>query len=256
MYTAYIDLDGTLLDDNKRISANTYNILSDFMGHGNNIVITTARSKRLNGLQNEVRLLTPYFIFHNGGELVSSGKILKRYFFTSSDIRRIGSFLSENGIRGALVTDDEYFANYNAPLVWGNISNFHFTDFSDVRISAPKFSVIIDSDEQISVLNKIEKDIQITYIDNGTGAIIAPENVNKGLAVSYMQNYLFTSSRSIYFGNDFNDLYGFNVCDIKVAVENAEPEIKEQADYITNSNNREGVACFLQKLMDDEYKLK
>lgn len=256
MYTAYIDLDGTLLDDNKRISCKTYGILSDFIKCGNNIVIATARSMQLNGLQEEIRLLTPHFIFHNGGQIISDNKVIKRYFFSNEEVKHIGRFLSDRGIRAALITDNGYFANYDAPQKWGHIPNFHYTDFSNVSTSAPKFSLIIDSDIQLSDIQRLNDKAQITYIDNGTGAIISPKGVDKGTAIQFMQDRLFQTSESIYFGNDLNDLPAFFVSDIRVAVENAEYEIKEAADYITSSNNRDGVALFLQKLMDGQYRKK
>lgn len=102
MYTAYIDLDGTLLDDRKLISQLTYNSLVSFQQRGNNLVLATARSRRLQGLQNCLKEATPYFILHNGGEILSGGKVIRRTFFDVEQTRAIGAYLTSNGIKAAV----------------------------------------------------------------------------------------------------------------------------------------------------------
>lgn len=82
MYVAFIDLDDTLLDNNKQISDFTYKILVEFQEQGNILVLTTARSKQLHGLQERLKTITPYFIYHNGGEIYSQGVLLYQKFLT------------------------------------------------------------------------------------------------------------------------------------------------------------------------------
>lgn len=124
MYTAYIDLDGTLLNDQKCISEFTYETLTNFMERGNNIVLATARSQRLQGLQDCLKNITPHFILHNGGEILSGGKIINRTYFNAEQTKAIGAYLTDNGIKAAVITQKTYYANYNAPAVWGDIANF------------------------------------------------------------------------------------------------------------------------------------
>lgn len=50
MYTVYIDLDDTLLNNEKKNSDYTYNVLIEFQKKGNSIVFATARSKQLHKL--------------------------------------------------------------------------------------------------------------------------------------------------------------------------------------------------------------
>ena len=41
----------------------------------------------------------------------------------------------------------------------------------------------------------------------------------------------------------------FNNCGFSVAVANATDSIKDNVDYVTSSNNDDGVAAFLEKLI-------
>ena len=251
IYTAFIDLDDTLLNKEKRISDYTLANLLRFQMRGNNIVFATARSRQLQGLQENIRTITPHFIFHNGGEIVSNGHTVYQRFFSTKETERIGRYLSENSIRAAVILDDAYYANYDAPAVWGTIRSYHFSSFANVDFRAPKFSILLKDASQAATLNELKEIASVTIIDNNTGAIIAPKDVSKGNAVRIMRNKMFPSGRSIFIGNDHNDLSGFEACDMKVAVANAETDLLEKAEIIISSNNDDGVARFLDQLCGD-----
>ncbi len=54
---------------------------------------------------------------------------------------------------------------------------------------------------------------------------------------------------SIAIGDDNNDLSMFEQVGYKVAMENAIDSVKQKADEITLSNDEDGVAIFLDKLL-------
>ena len=249
MYIAYIDLDDTLLNKEKRISDYTKDILISFQEQGNILVLATARSKQLKGLPDNIKNITPYFIFHNGGEIVCNGVIVYQNYFNVQQTERIGSYLTEHGVKAAVILDENYYANYDAVSVWGEIKNFHYTDFSGIDFCAPKFSILLDSESQVEVLNTLKDYTQTTYIDNYSGAIVAPKGVSKGVAVSFLQKNYFYKCKSIFIGNDFNDISGFDSCDIKIAVANAEKSLLKMADIIIGSNQDDGVAYYLDSLL-------
>ena len=251
IYTAFIDLDDTLLNKEKRISDYTLATLQRFQMQGNNIVFATARSKQLQGLQECIKTITLHFIFHNGGEIVSNGHTVYQGFFSTKVTERIGRYLSDKSIRTAVILDDAYYANYDAPAVWGTIRNYRFTSFANVDFRAPKFSILLKDEFQAAALNELKEIASVTIIDNNTGAIIAPKDVSKGNAVRMVRNKMFPFGKSIFIGNDHNDLSGFEACDMKVAVANAEKDLLEKADIVIPSNNDDGVARFLDHLCDD-----
>lgn len=55
---------------------------------------------------------------------------------------------------------------------------------------------------------------------------------------------------TIAIGDDINDLSMFEQVGYKVAVDNAIDVVKEKADEITLSNDEDGVAVFLDKLIE------
>ena len=57
---------------------------------------------------------------------------------------------------------------------------------------------------------------------------------------------------TISIGDDYNDISMFLVTGFSVAMENANNDVKSKAKYITKSNNDEGVAVFLEKILKGE----
>ncbi|MDD6682577.1 MAG: HAD hydrolase family protein [Clostridiales bacterium] len=53
-------------------------------------------------------------------------------------------------------------------------------------------------------------------------------------------------AQAIYFGDDQDDIAPLRHCGIGVAMENAIADAKAAADYITKSNDEDGVAVFLE----------
>jgi len=69
---------------------------------------------------------------------------------------------------------------------------------------------------------------------------------SKEHAVAYLRE-TYGFGRIIGFGDNLNDLPMFTACDIRVAVENAKPEVKAAADMICGSNDNDGVAKWLEE---------
>ena len=68
-----------------------------------------------------------------------------------------------------------------------------------------------------------------------------------------LANYLdIPNTDTIAIGNDYNDLSMFHECGYSVAVENASEDLKELVDYVTKSNDEDGVSLFLEKLINKE----
>lgn len=54
----------------------------------------------------------------------------------------------------------------------------------------------------------------------------------------------------IAFGDDYNDLGLLQLCGYSVAMGNAVEELKRQADFVTETNDGDGVAIVLEQRID------
>ena len=84
---------------------------------------------------------------------------------------------------------------------------------------------------------------------------ILPKFVDKGVAVDKLIKHLdVKKAKVICVGDSYNDLPMLRCAGLGVAMENAQSEVKESADYITSSNDEDGVAKLIEKFMAPKNK--
>ena len=113
---------------------------------------------------------------------------------------------------------------------------------------------MLKAKEYITNLNLSITNYSESFLDNTISdryrLDINNKNVSKGVAITKLLKYLnIEKENSLCFGDFINDLDMFEACEVKVAMENACDSLKEKADYITSSNNKNGVAKFLDKYL-------
>ena len=85
----------------------------------------------------------------------------------------------------------------------------------------------------------------------GLYAEVYSRKASKGNALSALQSYLGISrEETACIGNGENDLSMFEAAGRKIAMGNAVTELKEKADQITASNDRDGAAAAIEKLLE------
>lgn len=88
------------------------------------------------------------------------------------------------------------------------------------------------------------------YPQRGRFLDITNNGVSKGNSIKILLNYLGLMKKdSIAIGDGINDLSMFEVVGTKVAMGNADSFLKENADYITLSNDENGVAYYIENLL-------
>ena len=81
---------------------------------------------------------------------------------------------------------------------------------------------------------------------------IMPKNVDKAHSLQKLLNSVgLTSDSMICCGDGYNDLSMIEYAGLGVAMENAQPIIKESADFITRSNDEDGILHVVNLFMRD-----
>lgn len=108
--------------------------------------------------------------------------------------------------------------------------------------------------DEIKIVNRHRSLYDDTYNVNGNIWIdIAPANVNKGIAVLKLLEYLnIKLDDSVRIGDDLNDLPMFFDKGVNIAVANAIPKLKEKANFITKSCDEDGISYALEKIINEE----
>ncbi|ELV04578.1 Cof-type HAD-IIB family hydrolase, partial [Brachyspira hampsonii] len=104
------------------------------------------------------------------------------------------------------------------------------------------------------ILNKLKMDIESNFDVNScfsgeTLLEIICKDVSKGNALKWICNKKGIDIKdTIAFGDNLNDIEMIECAGIGVAMGNAEETVKQKADYITLSNDEDGVGKFLSRI--------
>ena len=270
MKTLYIsDLDGTLLNPNAELSAYTKDALNRMIADGLCFSVATARTaasafKILDGIQWKVPL-----VLLNGVLIYDFEQ--KRYvqvlLLSSQTATKIVSTLREINTTGLMyqLKNDEQITYYETlehkPLRdfieerkvrYDKV--FHKVSFMNVAMENIIYFTLLDTHKKILLAHEafsaisdiclsMYKDI---YSPNLWYLEIHNNEATKQSGTIYLRE-TYGFERVIGFGDNLNDLPMFAACDVKVAVENANPEVKAAADYICDTNDNDGVVKWIEE---------
>lgn len=267
-----IDLDGTLLNNQKKISDYSINVLKKIHDLGICVVIATGRS--FIGIPEFLKNndFIDYYILSNGASCCDkNGKLLFNVCIDSSIINNL------------IVTNDNVCIEYLSEGKW-YINSADEQKFSKIIKDKEVLSYVLntrfkDDDLMEKVKNKsisIEKinfNFFPNYIIEGRKYVDNIVNLSNGKLRCWtdkvhkmdLYNNAATKGESlekllsiigysmndvIGFGDDDNDLELLSRVGLSVSMDNANEEIKSICKFKTNSNNEDGVAKFLASIFE------
>jgi Cof subfamily protein (haloacid dehalogenase superfamily) len=251
-----IDLDGTLLNSDRRVSEKICKALIDANNLGIKIIVATARPPRAVQwlLPQELQAICSY-IYYNGA-MIQCDK--SGYY----DHTPINTGLSAQVIDYCLQQDPDAVISVEIEDRW--ISSTHFDDsvvqavrgkpeimtWEEIKKLSPS-KIIISGIKNIEPLIKIfDSRLKILLTDRGELIQISNLEATKEAAVMKLcKVYKIDRNEVVAFGDDTNDLGLFQWCGWTVAMDNAIQELKEIASEVTKSNDDDGVAVVIERLI-------
>ena len=263
----FLDLDGTLLNDEKQFTPGNRKAVKQALRAGHQIVITTGRPLFSALAQAEDLGLTGkgcYIIAYNGGEIYDTSKKESLYKKTLPlpYIRHIFDAAREMGLHCQTYSDTEILteADTDALQFYMETTRTHSRIVPDVIAALEKEPVkmiVIDIHDHEKLVRfrtatenwchgKMDRVFSSpSYLEH-----VAP-GISKGSAVRILCEHLDISmENTIAAGDAENDISMIQAAAIGAAMANAEPAVKEAADYITKrTNNEDGVSEIIGKFM-------
>ena len=261
----FLDLDGTLNNDEKRITEKTFSALMDAQRQGVRIALASARPSPGLFKERDILHLTKYggiLMSYNGGRIVdaTTGSVL---FETAMDLpqtkailRRLESLpvtpILDDGKQFYVTDKNGYKVPYecqNNHMVCSEVDNLSdFLDFAPIKIlMSVQPEILPDIKSEIAAF--LPEDLTVVqtapfYLE------IIPSAINKGQGVLDTCAALgIDPSEVIAFGDAENDIPMLRAAGIGVAMANAATAVKAAADYVTLSNNDDGVAAALAQFL-------
>ena len=122
-----------------------------------------------------------------------------------------------------------------------------FEKIRDLKPYIEKIENVEIKNQSKALTNPKVKPREVTYYD------IADKKTSKGFGVKKMCEALNIDLKdTISIGDDYNDVSMFDVTGLSIVMGNANDEVKSKAKYETLTNNDDGVAFVLEKLINKE----
>ena len=256
-----IDSDDTLKKSDGTISERSKKAIRDNRKAGNIVVICTARPRYQTLEVMRDSDANCIVVSSNGAEIYDSRKeqVLFNSFIDKNLVIKLVEDAFVNDIRLILTTEDiEYVTKEvrNPKQVLLNnddyVDELSKCDIKQCMFIDEKKDKIYMEKEVISHFNELHIVDEISENSSYYEKWFSVSNVrcSKGNALKFLSDYLnIPIENTIAIGNDKNDISMFEVAGLSVAVANASDDIKSKADYITLSNDEDGVAVFLETLI-------
>ncbi len=267
-YLIAFDMDGTLLNEHKKISFKTKKYLRKLTKKGHKIILASGRpSRALFKYYNDLHLSTP-MICYNGAYTFSPNDkdfVTKEFEFPLDITKQLYKELKPYSKNFMCETDKEIWVDkedqYLAYFFWYENMTIHHGDISKTLNKNPMTMIVqlknMDIDENIikNIVNKYEN-LNVRFWTGSPYFEIFYEGTSKGASISFIASYYHIDKEHIIvFGDAENDVEMFKVAGNAIAMKNGKDLIKEHAKYISlKDNNHNGIyytlkAFFKNRLM-------
>ena len=245
-----IDLDRTLLHTDKTISDYSVMVLNRCREKGIKIVFATARPVRTVQLFLE-QIECDAVIYHNGAFIIRNGKRFgNAYLVPYEEAQQILITIQAKyvGKKLSVEINDALYANFDVKEFWSN-TNAVVTDFSDIpEADADKVLIEINNKEEFDEVICMLSPEVYGEMSDGKLCLIMNKKATKLNAIKQLSlKWKIPLEDMIAFGDDYNDIEMIKHCGIGVAMENAIDDVIRIADYVTESNDNDGVARYIDK---------
>jgi Cof subfamily protein (haloacid dehalogenase superfamily) len=263
------DIDGTLLDSRRELSAKTIAIFKNLPPDVMVVLASSRMPAAMRHLQEQLGVLHHPLICYNGGFLIHYSEaspipeVLDSVTIPLDVCAGIIALTNGTNIHTSLYFEDEWYApawDYwserearitKADPIVMPLENA-LAKWSENRNGAHKVMCMGD-EKQIDLmeagLKKSFKEHIHIYRSRPTYLELAPRAISKGSALELLlktKNH-FSLAEVIAFGDNYNDIELLRVAGHGVAVANGRDEVKAVAAEITADSKQDGVALVLEK---------
>ncbi|MDO4437917.1 MAG: Cof-type HAD-IIB family hydrolase [Eubacteriales bacterium] len=265
-----LDLDGTLTNSKKEITEPTKKALIEIQEQGKKVVLASGRPTQ--GIiplacQLHLKDYGSYILSFNGGHIIDcrTGEVIYNKTLPEDCLKPLYEIVSQYRDKGV-----DIISYGNEKLISGICPNeytrleskinntpiFESKNFlEDVKGPQNKFLITGEPEVIKEIQEKMIKHFRSylnIYCSEPFFLEIMPQGIDKAHSLLRLLNSIgLTADEMICCGDGYNDLTMIETAGLGVAMANAQPEVLEKADYITKSNDEDGVLHVINRFMRD-----
>jgi len=260
-----LDIDGTLTNSKKEITENTKKGIMEIQKRGHIVILASGRptpGMKKFAAELELEKYGGYLLSFNGGRIINAatGEIVFQktlpqnlipgiYHFAKEQDLGLVTYLGETIILGT--RSDEYVeleARINGMEIRkvDNFLDYYEYDLNKCLMTAPPEKAAIYE----KMLQEKYGDLLSIYRSEPFFIEIMPKNVDKATSLDRMLSTVgLNRENTICVGDGFNDMTMIQYAAIGVAMANAQEPVKAAADFITKSNDEDGIVTVIDKFI-------
>ena len=263
----FLDIDGTLTNSKHEITQEVKDSIKRLRKKGIYVILCSGRNNKDVCKYSKKVCASEYAISSNGAQIYNYKK--NENFYKNdiqyNEISKVWNYCKEYNLELVFNTVDYQFGNnvfcsdiYKDRKVLKDVQDIKDKEVYQIIINSndyynmKKCNEFINKNEELKIAN-YSRD----YLKNEINSkepyyiFINDNSVDKGTAIKYFLKVMNLKKKdTVCFGDRINDLTMFNSCGKTVAMDNADDSLKEIANYITLSNDENGVAYFLNKYIE------
>lgn len=248
----FFDIDGTLLDSQGRIPIENRKAIQLLKSNDCLPVICTGRGRgEMGSLLEETGIDTAILL--NGMEILQNEQIIFQDRIDLKSIQKLKDLADQHQHALGYYASGAIKVTTYSHIMRQNFDHFHqelpvISDTKQAEENCQMLLLFSDNPDTDSYYQTAFP--QLTFARNSPYSIdITPSGLDKGAGIRRLLHLLLLDKVSTYaFGDGLNDLSMFATVDTAIAMENGRPEALQAADYITLSNDKEGIPHALHHL--------
>lgn len=258
-----LDLDGTLTNSKKEISPATREALLDIQKRGFKVVLASGRPTPgvvMHAKELQLDEYGGYILSYNGARIIDckSNTVIFQKTLPAEVIPELHHYALEAGVGIISYDTDKIIAGTDINEYMELEARINHLEIEKVDdfvgyLNYPVNKCLMSGEHEIllEVQKKLKKkynSLLSIYFSEPFFLEIMPQNVDKAQSLLTLLNTIgISSDEMICCGDGFNDISMIQIAGLGVAMENAQDVVKEAADYITLSNDDDGILQVIKK---------
>lgn len=243
----FFDIDGTLLSfKTHEVSASTEEAIEQLQAKGIKTILSTGRS--INSIDHVKYLNFDGYITFNGGYCVSNqGEILFKQAIDKKDIESVLQYAKENPLSFSFMSEQEITIHDVTPEIAGMYAHLNLpvpklVDFEKIDTSSIlQTNIFLGPHEETAFMENVMPN-SLASRWTPLFADVNPKGQSKQVGIDVFCEHLgIKLENTMAFGDGGNDITMLQHVRLGVAMGNANPEVKEIANYITDDVDSDGI---------------
>jgi len=245
-------MDGTLLNDKGNIDEKIFGLIHDL--NEKDIKFAAASGRFYSQLSVNFKKVNTDMIFiaHNGALIKynNKGKTLYSNNIAKEEIEHVINLNPQLGEEMFLAGENEAFVVNPSKVIFHELTCVDvpvvkLKSFSELKSPIYKITYYMAGGVSSVIVNHLKEklDEKLEFVVSGDKFIdIMNKGISKGSAIKILQEkFKIDQDNTMVFGDYYNDLTMFKAAHYSYAMKNAPDEVKKHANFITQSNNEDGV---------------